>query len=650
MKSKTSCFNKAIFKKNVTHFWPIWAVLLLFYLFLYPFMIYNSFMQISNNKAANYSLTFEEIVEQSVLLPELTQVFVNPVFLFFITLIAAGAVFSYLYTSRAAYTIHALPVTRKSLFITNYLSGLAFLWVPQIIGALLGILVGAGCGFNYIDIVFKGLIFAMGISFFFFSVHVFVGMFVGQLIAMPVFSLILNLLFVGCKLMFIALFSMIAYGVTFDFWESRLDVLSPLYYMTSKVYVNITYSDEVRGCNGIDGGALVAGYVIAAVVIVAAAYMIYQKRQIETAGSLISVKWVTPVFRWGVGMCGAFLCALVADGVVYYKSLTGQFVVMVVAALIFGAVFFFVAQMFVEKGFRVFKKKRFMECGVFAAVLAVLLLCIRGDVFGVEKKVPKADSVKEAYIASGGNFAGGEEGENIADIIKLHENILSHKKEYRKLGLYDEGGSIYWVNVKYFLKNDSVLYRSYTIPVREEDLSDASSPAGEVLSLLAKPENYIKSVCGVNYKENQYISGHIETRVTVKGDGKDTMYSTEAAEMTAEQAQAVYEAFLKDVEEGNFTEQIAGGMSGTEEYRKSVYWNDIRLEYVNKEGARSYNDSFYYPNRRWSNFSSNGDTAYITFTTDCENIIGVLLEEGIIESREELSTLWEVEQEQQAID
>ncbi len=650
MKSKTSCFNKAIFKKNVTHFWPIWAVLLLFYLFLYPFMIYNVFKQLSNSNATNYSLTFEEIVEQSILLPELTQVFVNPVFLFFITLIAAGAVFSYLYTSRAAYTIHALPVTRKSLFITNYLSGLAFLWVPQIIGALLGILVGAGCGFNYIDIVFKGLIVAMGISFFFFSFHVFVGMFVGQLIAMPVFSLIINLLFVGCKLMFILLFSIIAYGITPDFWESRLDVLSPLYYMTSKIYVNITYSNEVRLCSGIDGGALVAGYVAAAVVIVAAAYMVYQKRQIETAGSLISVKWVTPVFRWGVGICGAFLCALLADAVVYYQSLTGQFVVMAIAALIFGAVFFFVAQMFVEKSFRVFKKKRFMECGIFAAVLAVLLLCIRGDVFGVEKKVPKADSVKEAYIACGGNFAGGEEGEDIEDIIKLHENILSHKKEYRKLGLYDEEESTYYVNVKYFLKNDTVLYRSYIIPVREEDLSDASSPAGEVVSLLAEPENYIKSVFGINYKENQYTGGHIETRVTVEAEGADTSYSSVPVEISAQQAQAVYEAFLKDVEEGNFAEQIGRGMSYTEEYKKSAYWNGIQLEYINKEGTRSYNDSFYYTDKRWSNFNSKSDTAYITFTADCENIIGVLLEEGIIESREELCTIWEVEQEEQAVD
>ena len=33
MKSKTSCFNKTIFRKNVTRFWPVWAVYLAYLFF-----------------------------------------------------------------------------------------------------------------------------------------------------------------------------------------------------------------------------------------------------------------------------------------------------------------------------------------------------------------------------------------------------------------------------------------------------------------------------------------------------------------------------------------------------------------------------------------------------------------------------------------
>ena len=45
MKSKTSCFNKTIFLKNITHFWPIWLMILLWNVFIMPFMIYNDSMQ-----------------------------------------------------------------------------------------------------------------------------------------------------------------------------------------------------------------------------------------------------------------------------------------------------------------------------------------------------------------------------------------------------------------------------------------------------------------------------------------------------------------------------------------------------------------------------------------------------------------------------
>ena len=33
MKSKTSCFNKTIFRKNMTRFWPVWAVYLAYLFF-----------------------------------------------------------------------------------------------------------------------------------------------------------------------------------------------------------------------------------------------------------------------------------------------------------------------------------------------------------------------------------------------------------------------------------------------------------------------------------------------------------------------------------------------------------------------------------------------------------------------------------------
>ena len=47
MKSKTSCFNTTIFKKNFTHFWPIWSIILGLQLFMVPFMLYAHYCKLN---------------------------------------------------------------------------------------------------------------------------------------------------------------------------------------------------------------------------------------------------------------------------------------------------------------------------------------------------------------------------------------------------------------------------------------------------------------------------------------------------------------------------------------------------------------------------------------------------------------------------
>lgn len=55
------------------------------------------------------------------------------IFIFVMALVTGMAMFSYLYNSRACNMIHAMPVTRRQLFSTNVLTGLLFMWIPQIV-------------------------------------------------------------------------------------------------------------------------------------------------------------------------------------------------------------------------------------------------------------------------------------------------------------------------------------------------------------------------------------------------------------------------------------------------------------------------------------------------------------------------------------
>ncbi|MCM1256709.1 MAG: hypothetical protein NC307_02530 [Roseburia sp.] len=635
MKSKTSCFSKTIFRKNITHFWPIWSLLLLFYLFILPFMEFTNYLETKGGY--DTVKTLAQQMEESILIPEVMQIITSPGLLFVFSLVAAGAVFSYLYTSRSANTMHAFPVTRTSLFITNYISGLLFLWAPLMAGGLLGILVAAGCGYSYLDILFKGLVITMGVGFFFYSFNVLVSMFVGQLIALPIFSFIVNFLFVGCKLMLTVLFASFAYGMTGDFTASRFDVLSPLYYLTGAVNVKIDYSSgwDHAICTGMAGGTTVAAYAAAAAVLTVIAFVLYRKRHLETAGSLIAVSWVTPVFRWGVGACFASLGALISGGIVaYYAHPTTKFMAILITSIIVGPVFFFAAEMMLQKSFRVFVKKRLKECGFFVLAMVVVLIFLKMDVFGIEKKVPKLQNVKEAYIRAG-DCVGGDSEEDIAQIIALHETILSHKPEYQNTRWYEDG---YGITVKYYLKDGSVLIRSYTVPANEEQLSDGASAASIVKAYATDPERYKKTVLGVYYKDNKYLSGSLEIPKTVsKDEAGYPIVSSESRGLTAEEAKKLYEAFAKDVEAGNFVEQWV--VFNTEGYEKSIYWSSLTLSYTNEKGYEVFSDKFYHYNYGYVQEMEN---AYITFNTNCENMISALIDMGVINSADELLTQWEV--------
>ena len=41
MKSKTSCFNRTIFKKNFTHFWPLWLLYQIYLLVVIPVWVWQ---------------------------------------------------------------------------------------------------------------------------------------------------------------------------------------------------------------------------------------------------------------------------------------------------------------------------------------------------------------------------------------------------------------------------------------------------------------------------------------------------------------------------------------------------------------------------------------------------------------------------------
>ena len=118
MKSKISFFNKTIFLKNVTLYWPIWGIYTLTALLMQPATIWLF------NNMSYYADGYSDVMQLRDLVDVLG-------FEGYVVLIAVGAMlagmalYSYLYNSKSANMIHSLPVDRTQLYGTTLISGWA---------------------------------------------------------------------------------------------------------------------------------------------------------------------------------------------------------------------------------------------------------------------------------------------------------------------------------------------------------------------------------------------------------------------------------------------------------------------------------------------------------------------------------------------
>ena len=115
MQSATSFFNRALFRKNLQRFWPLWFGYVLIWLLLLPLPLLNELADyhgVPTMADASYYLL--QIGAYGGLV-------MGAVFGVFF----AMAMFAYLTNPRATQGFHSMPVRRETLYATNYLTGLA---------------------------------------------------------------------------------------------------------------------------------------------------------------------------------------------------------------------------------------------------------------------------------------------------------------------------------------------------------------------------------------------------------------------------------------------------------------------------------------------------------------------------------------------
>lgn len=573
MRSRKSFFNSTIFKKNLTHFWPVWLLYSLFLMVRIPIRI---LLFTINNHAGHIGIQEKKMAVLSDYLTTLfggidTDGLTTVAISFMAGVLIAGAVFSYMYKNRSSHMFHSLPVTRTELFFSNYMAGLVMLTAPLMLVVVSTVVVCILCGITALEYLLMWFLVMAGESFFFYSMSVLVGMFTGRLMAMPVFMVILNFLYIGCRYIVTSLMGTISYGLSDSYANRQNSILSPVMYMKNKVSLVRTGNWEEYEVWKFEvcGMKYVAVYAGVAVVFMLFAYLMYRKRNIETAGDLLSVKMIKPVFRWGVAACVAFLSAMVLNNILQVRSPKGEFVEVLTTVCVVGFLTFFAVEMFLRKRFAVFTRKRFVESCVFIGLSALLVIGMEYDFFGLEKKIPEADTI-DSILVNMYYPIEEDDAEDMEALMAIHRQIIDSKQEFEQFERIDST-EMKRVEFDYRLKNGDLMVRSYMVPIASSYYKDADSVASKLYAISMEPENYLAGNICLNYDEVRPSS--------MKLDLINQELEYNSVEIPPAEALKVYHAYIRDMKEGHI---YLNPTNNWEDRERFVYVNQLFVEYQNQ--------------------------------------------------------------------
>lgn len=585
MKSKTSFFNFTLYRKNVISFWPIWVVYLLTWIFLILVQITSS---LSNAKwESNISkVELNEILSDSVL-----STTVNPGFFICVAvgLLCAMASFHYLYQRRSIHFFHALPIRREGLFFTNYVSGLSFFLIPNVIILLISILVLNLNGLLNLPVLITWFLATSGICFFFYSFAVFCGMFTGQLLALPIFFGIINILYIGLKYLFGQIIHLFVYGFSFRTAQNlnllplntgtllnphqyrRLDqmiglednsALSPIYYFMKNLSSR-TVTDKSKLFQ-LDSGSIIAGYAIAGVLLTLIAFLLHRKYKSEQAGELITISVIKPVFRWGLALCISLLLTILISSTYFKFSNRGIAWIAWIIMFVTGFVGYFIAEMLLSKSFLVFRKglKGWL---IYAATVSIFLLGMEYDLFGYEKKIPQTADIQRVFLYPEyfSNYIVLEPEATKA----LHQTIIYHKDQNEQFFSQNPFAGYSDLTIDYKLNNGDHLIRSYKIPTSKEELEDPSTLSFYYASLINQPDLIFQKIFPEDFSSEDFIDSEIY------------IDSSNSYKFTKNETIQLYQAIIKDIKNGT----MGSYLMSEEQYDSTTYHNRITLRYYENQ-------------------------------------------------------------------
>ena len=467
--------------------------------------------------------------------------------------VLAMALYSYLMNGRSVGLIHSLPLKRQTLFFTQLLTGFAMLTAGNLLVVLVSLLV---CGELGPLLVWLAVVTLAEI--FFLALGTLCAMLTGWLLAVPVLYVGINFLVMAVMQLIHWLAELFIYGYQANDFGSFTMWCTPVVQLARRLtdsqgviaeYVGypIVSADVSPLENG--GWQALGIYVAVAVAIIALACMLCIRRRSELSGDVAAFPWMRPVLRYGVGCMGGLALGMILYSVTFGLARTNDIRAylpgMLLCVVLMTLVCSFGMSMLLGKSLKIFRRT-WKGTVLLTALLAAVCVCVRMDVAGVERRVPKTSEIESISVqcSRANSFtATSEDTETIEAIRAIHRAVLDQMKDgdVDLDGALVEDGQYIWIRLKYTLTDGSALERAYNVPVRR-----ASALYTAINHMMSTPQ----------VRQTLVFSGEAEAGAVPQGG---TIYSLETGDfrnLTAAEAQSLYQAAWQDVEEGNVISDI----------------------------------------------------------------------------------------------
>lgn len=628
MKSKISFFNKTIFWKNVTLYWPIWGIYSLFVVVMQSGMVWlvnnwsyfgNGYSDMDQFRDLIDSLRFDGYV----------------MLIAFAALFTGMALYSYMYNNKSANMIHALPVDRTQLFGTAVISGLAFLVVPLLVTTLLTTVLCLVYTIPGIGYVWLWFLITAALAIIAFSIVTICALFTGHIVILPMYAVAVNLFSWIVYYLISVVITTFGFGVTMlgEKAESIAGMFCPIQCFYDNLRWDYDYDDFGNIKSVILGGTeFIWIYLVVAVLLYVSAYIIYRKRKIEQAGDFLTVNWVKPIFRGVVAMFGAIYGAMVIRGVLIDTRIGCSMPLFVCLLLVIGAAFYFIADMFIKKSFHVFKKKNWLGCGISAVVVLVAFLGMYGLAGQYEKQVPKLENIEYAQIHCGYEIT--MYGPRATNIMEIQQEILE-QADYIENRIAEGDRYYNMVRIQYKLKDGEMIIRRYRLSQDDERLKSIYQ---KIADLETNKENYLVNTFGEDYANvSVFYGGRLNAYFIEPEDReKEDFYpqtNYDNKPLNEKQTKELYYAIIADIKDGTLMKYNVydGKYIYTEGADVDYYGGtevSLSIEYqMPMEDAPELEEDVKYDSYRH---------AYLNIGPDCKNVVNKLIELGIIESVEHI--------------